>query len=40
MHVTERKNVTVDSPIPDAPFTAKFHDGNAHKIGVSVGYAF
>jgi long-chain fatty acid transport protein len=34
MHVTERDNVVVGG------FDAKFHDGNAHKIGVSVGYAF
>jgi long-chain fatty acid transport protein len=34
MHVTERDDVVVGG------FDAKFHDGNAHKLGVSVGYAF
>lgn len=40
MHVTERENPTVDTaPLPE--FTAvRFHDGNAHKLGVSVGHAF
>jgi long-chain fatty acid transport protein len=34
MYVTERDNVTVGG------FNARFHDGNAHKVGLSVGYAF
>jgi long-chain fatty acid transport protein len=40
MHVTERDNPTVNTgALP--PFTAvRFHDGNAHKVGLSVGYAF
>jgi long-chain fatty acid transport protein len=40
MHVTERDNPTVNTgALPN--FTAvRFHDGNAHKVGLSVGYAF